>query len=222
MWARLIKPVGRTAAGFATSWFLTPEGVRRTCRSAAEAREGARQEWAQLMVEGSPKLQFPIVSQNIDAWGRPRGSLNLAVACLALPGDPIRLLAAAYMGPSGSGYSILYWSLSTDIAVLTSSSLSIRDNHISHRNGFWYLESATLHSRASGLVVCICGENPCTWDINRWLRWINSRTYGGIVYASGWTSWGDLLRPLSVSERKGIMQGSLSSRPGPSYWKTLS
>ena len=55
IWARLIKPVGRTAAGFATSWFLTPEGVRRICRSEAEAREGARQEWAQLMVEGSPK-----------------------------------------------------------------------------------------------------------------------------------------------------------------------
>ena len=154
------------------------------------------------MVEGSSKWKFPLVSQSIDEWGRPRGSLNLAVACLALPGDPIRLLAAAYMGPSGAGYSILYWSLSTDIAVLTSSSLSIRDNHISHRNGFWYLESATLHSRASGLVVCICGENPCTWDINRWLRWINSRTYGGIVYASGWTSWGDLLRPLSLSEKK--------------------
>ena len=169
------------------------------------------------MVEGSPKWQFPFVSQSIDAWGRPRGSLNLEIACLALPGDPTRLLATAYMGPSESGYNILYWSLSTDIVVLSPIALTIRGNRLTHRNGSWYLESATLHSKASGRVVCICGENPSTWDINRWLCWINSRTYGGIVYASGWTPWGDLLRPLSVAERKGIIQGSLSSRPGPSY-----
>ena len=171
-------------------------------------------------MEGSPKWYYPLVSQSIDAWGRPRGSLNLGIACLALPDDPIRLLATAYMGPSDSGYNILYWSLSTDIVVLSPIALNIRGNRLTHRNGSWYLESATLHSKASGLVVCICGENPCTWDINRWLHWTNSRTFGGIVYASGWTRWGDLLRPLSLSERKGIMQGSKFSRPGPSYWKT--
>ena len=109
IWSRLIKPVGKIPAGFATSWFTTPEGVRRICRNETEAREGARQEWALLMVEGSPKWNFPLVSQRTDEWGRPRGSLNLAVACLALPGDPIRSLSAAYMGPSGSGFSILYW-----------------------------------------------------------------------------------------------------------------
>ena len=80
--------------------------------------------------------------------------------------------------------------------------------------------SLPLCNKASGLVVCICGENPGTWDMDRWLFWNRSCPFGGIIYVSGWTHWGDLLGPLSLSERKKIVKGSRHSRPCPSYWKT--
>ena len=38
-WARLIKPVSKASAGFATSWITTREGSLRTCRNSVEARE---------------------------------------------------------------------------------------------------------------------------------------------------------------------------------------
>ena len=43
----------------------------------------ARQEWAKLMVEGNPRWQHPLIFQHFDAWGRPRGSMNLKrVVCI--------------------------------------------------------------------------------------------------------------------------------------------
>ena len=43
--------------------------------------------------------------------------------------------------------------------------------------------------------------------------------HAGFVFVSGWTKWGDIAGPLTVRERRRIMQHSKLSRPGPSYWK---
>ena len=68
-------------------------------------------------------------------------------------------------------------------------------------------------------VVCICGAITRTWDMARWRLWISSCSFGSIIYESGWTQWGDLTGPLSLPERKKIVQESKHSKPGPSYWK---
>ena len=172
------------------------------------------------MVEGKPKWQHRLIFQYVDAWGRPRGSMNLKTACLAPPSDPIRDIATAYMGPTDSGYSILYWSSSTEVTILSESAETIRGILLSKENCAWRIDGPPLCSKASGRVVCICGEIPGTWDMARWRLWIRSCPFGGIIYVSGWTQWGDLTGPLSLSERKKIVQGSKHSRPGPSYWKT--
>ena len=165
----------------------------------------ARQEWAKLMVEGNPRWQHPLIFQHVDAWGRPRGSMNLKTACLAPPSDPIREIATAYMGPTDSGYSILYWSSSTEVIIVSESAVSIRGTLLSNVNCAWRVDGPPLCSTASGRVVCICGEIPAKWDMVRWLLWIRSRSFGGIVYESGWTQWGDLTGPLSLPERKKIV-----------------
>ena len=173
-WARLIKPVSKVSVGFSTSWIITPEGSLRISRNPVEALEGARQEWAKLMVEGNPRWQHPLIFQHVDAWGRPRGSMNLKIACLAPPSDPIRDIATAYMGPTDSGYSILYWSSPAEVTILSESAVTIRGILFSKENFAWRVVGPPLCSKASGMVVCICGEIPGTWDMARWRLWIRA------------------------------------------------
>ena len=78
----------------------------------------------------------------------------------------------------------------------------------------------SLPSGASGDVLAICGEKPELWNYDLWLRRSQKFHYGGIVFSSGLTKWGNIAGPLSKQERATIMQHSKLSRPGRSYWKT--
>ena len=109
-WARIIKPATKVPFGFSASWFTPPDGPPRRPLTAEEAHKGAVQEWSKLMVEPSCKWHHPLITQYKDEWGRPRGTINLEVACNASPGDNTRDIAQAYMGSPESGYSIVYWS----------------------------------------------------------------------------------------------------------------
>ena len=53
----------------------------------------------------------------------------------------------------------------------------------------------------------------------RWEQAANNAPHGGIIYSSGWTNWGDLLRPHGHKEKNSVMNKSKYSRPGPSFWK---
>ncbi len=68
-------------------------------------------------------------------------------------------------------------------------------------------------------MLCINGEPPERWGIDRWAQAVLSAASGAIVLETGWTSWGDLLAPLSGEERNELIRRSRSSRPGPSNWK---
>ena len=107
-WAKMIKPVTKAPFGFSAGWFTPPDGPPRRRLTAVEARKGAAQEWSKLMIEPSCKWHHPLITQYKDECGRPRGTINLEVACNAPPGDNIRDTALAYMGSSKSGYSIVY------------------------------------------------------------------------------------------------------------------
>ena len=218
-WARMIKRVSKIPVGFSAAWFITPEGIRRRPRDVAEALVAANQEWCKLMVEPNLKWQHPLIRQYVDKWGRPRGSMNLRVACLAPPGDPVRDIACAYMGSPESGFSIVYWSSRSEVQIQSEYSVRIRDYVISKESGLWKVISPQPRKSASGEIMSICGKRPQKWNMSRWLRWVNSCSFGALVFESGWTQWGDITGPLSPLERKLITQGSRHSRPGPSYWK---
>ena len=110
-WARTIKPASKVSQGFAASWFTPPDGPPRRPVTSEEARKGAVQEWSKLMIEPAHKWSSPLISQYKDEYGRPRGTMNLEVACNAPPNSNLRVIAQAYMGSAESGYSIAYWSL---------------------------------------------------------------------------------------------------------------
>ena len=55
----------------------------------------------------------------------------------------------------------------------------------------------------------------------RWRLWISSCSFGSTLYESGWMQWGDLTGPLSLPERKKIVQESKHARPVTSYWKIV-
>ena len=146
--------------------------------------------------------------------------MNLRVACLAPPGDPVRDIAVAYMGSPDSGFSIIYWSSRSEVQIQSEYSVRTHDYLLSKESGLWKVTGPQLHNSASGEVMYICGDRPQKWNMSRWLRWVASCPFGAFVFESGWTQWGDITGPLSPLERKLIMQGTRHSRPGPSYWKT--
>ena len=84
-WARMIKPVTKTSFGFSAGWFTPPDGPPRRLLTAVEARKGAAQEWAKLTIELPCKWHHPLIAQYKDEFGRPRGTINLEVACNAPP-----------------------------------------------------------------------------------------------------------------------------------------
>ena len=89
------------------------------------------------MVEPPCKLKNPIITQYTVELGRPRGTINLEVACNAPPNDNIRDIAQAYMGSSESGYSIAYWSMPCEVKWLTDSTMQIGDRIIQKVDSSW-------------------------------------------------------------------------------------
>ena len=102
-----------------------------------EARVGAVQEWSKLMVEPAHKWSSPLISQYKDEYGRPRGTMNLEVACNAPPDSNLRIIAQAYMGSAESGYSIAYWSSLSEVEWLSDSSMQIGDRIICKTGVSW-------------------------------------------------------------------------------------
>ena len=64
------------------------------------------------MIEPPNKWRNPLITSYTDEYDRPRGTMNLKVACNAPPNSDLRMIAKAYVGSPNSDYSILYWSLS--------------------------------------------------------------------------------------------------------------
>ena len=79
----MIKPVTKVPFGFSVGWFNPPDGPPRRPLTAVEARKVAAQEWAKLMIEPPCKWHHPLITQYKDEFGRPRGTINLEVACNA-------------------------------------------------------------------------------------------------------------------------------------------
>ena len=181
-WARMIKPVTKTSFGFSAGWFTPPDGPPRRLITAVEARKGAAQEWSKLMIEPPCEWHHPLITQYKDEFGRPRGTINLEVACNAPPGDITRDIAVAYMGSSESGYSIMYWSSPCEVQWLSEYSVQIKDCVISKESGLWKLILPSLRHGASGEVVAICGERPENWDRGRWNRRVEKCPHGGFVF----------------------------------------
>ena len=93
-----------------------------------------------------------------DEWGRPRGTINLEVACNAPPNDNLRDIAQAYMGSPESGYSIAYWSMPCEVKWLTDSTMQIGDRIIQKVDSSWKVIFPVLPHGASGDMVSICFE----------------------------------------------------------------
>ena len=219
-WARMIKPSSRVSQGFAASWFTPPEGPPRRPLTSYEARKGVAQELSKLMVEPPRAWSSPLISQYKDEYGRPRGTMNLEVACNAPPDSDLRVIAQAYMGSSESGYSIVYWSSTSEVVWHSDSLMQFGDFSICKTDQSWKITYPGLPAAASGDVLAVCGMSPEKWSYECWLSRSSIFQYGGIVFESGWTKWGDIAASLSKRERTSIMQNSKLSRPGPSYWKT--
>ena len=112
------------------------------------------------MIEPSCKWHHPLVRQYIDEWGRPRGTINLEVACNAPPGDNARDIALAYMESFESGYAIVYWSLPCEVQWLSEYSVRIKDYTISKESCVWKVIIPVPRYGASGDVLGICCEKP--------------------------------------------------------------
>ena len=149
-----------------------------------------------------------------------RGTMNFEVACNAPPDSNLRVIAQAYMGSAESGYSIAYWSSLSDVKWLSDSSMQIGDRIICKTCVSWKVIFPGLSSGASGDVLAICCEKHELWNYDFWLRRSQKFHYGGIVFSSGLTKWGNIAGPFSKQERASIMQHSKLPRPGPSCWKT--
>ena len=85
--------------------------------------------------------------------------MNLKVACNAPLDSDLRTIAKAYMGSPDSGYSIVYWSLPSEVKWLTSSSIQINDHIIERQGSAWKMVSPPPPSGSSGEIVPICKEN---------------------------------------------------------------
>ena len=113
------------------------------------------------MIEPSNKHSNPLITSYKDEYDRPRGTMNLKVACNAPPESDLRMIAKAYVWSSDSGYSIVYWSLPSEVKRLTSSSVKINDHIIEKHGSAWKVVSPPPHSLGSSSeVVSICGDNP--------------------------------------------------------------
>ena len=67
-----------------------------------------------------------------------------------------------------------------------------------------------LRHGGTGDVISISRNEPSTWDTRRWSQ--------VALFASGWTNWGNILRPYKKQKKVHIMNKSRHSRPDPSYW----
>ena len=160
-----------------------------------------------------------MITSYTDEYDLPRRTMNLKVACNAPPDSDLRMIANAYVGSPDSGYSIVYWSLPSEVKRSTSSSVQINDHIIEKHGSAWKVVSSPPSLGSSGEIVSICGDNPTRWDATRWSPTLTDLLHGGFVYASGWTTWRNITGPLNKQELSRIMQHSKLSRPGPSYWK---
>ena len=168
-WARMIKPSCRVSQGFAASWFTPPEGPPRSPLTSYEARKGAAQEWSKLMVEPPRAWSSPLISQYKDEYGRPRGTMNLEVACNAPPDFDLRLIAQAYMGSSESGYSIVYWSSTSEVVWHSNSLMQFGDFSMCKTDQSWKITYPGLPAGASGDVLAVCGISFEKWSYESWL-----------------------------------------------------
>ena len=142
-----------------------------------------------------------MITPYTDAHGRPRGTLNLLAACNAPPDSDDRKITRAYMGSPDSGYSIIYLPPAR-IHITSSSSVNIGEYTLQKQGSTWQVTSPPPRHGASGEFISICGSNQSTWDAQRWTQASTDMPHDGIICASGWAKWGNVLRPLSRTEQK--------------------
>jgi hypothetical protein len=178
----MIKPSSRVSQGFAASWFTPLEGPPRRPLASYEARKGAAQELSKLMVELHRAWSSPLISQYKDEYGRPHGTINLEVACNAPPDSDLRVIAQAYMGSSESGYSIVYWSSTSEVVWHSDSLMQFGDFSICKTDQSWKITYPGLPAAASGDVLAICSKSPEKWNYECWLSRSSIFRYCGIVF----------------------------------------
>ena len=123
------------------------------------------------------------------------------------------------MGSPDSGYSIVYWYDPGTIRVTSRTTVRICEYTIQLRNRAWKVITPPLRHGAAGDVISIWGNSPSTWDTRRWSQVATEISYGGIIFAAGWSNLGNIIKPPNNSKKVHTTNKSRHSRPGPSYWK---
>ena len=222
VWSRLFKGPRTSAPGFASLWLQAASGVRVRPSTAAQARLAVAQEWSLLFHHPPIPWRHPFIRQWSDAAGRPRGSLDLAVAAAAPCGSIGRRLGEALLWPCSGLWHLIRWT-ATELVVMDERTVSV-PGAILRRNGpptSWTAERPGPCAGRIGLVVCIQGEPAEVWCADRWWHARSSGEAGFLLCQKRdpVEFWGDLVAPTRPSERRSLVDGRLNSRPGPSGWK---
>ena len=199
---------------------LLEDGTAQIPVNVEQAKIGAAQEWKPLHQGPVPRWEHQCLTFWRDAIGNQRASPNLLSTAAAAPGSDLRRLGLAYLLP---GLVEITDCAGGDIVRVEQGAIHTKSLCLQCTEGKWTAQRLQPCAGPKRVLLAANGLPPFAWSLDRWEYSRVERLPVVLITACPSAAESmqaaDLVRPLSLEERRDVLRRGRASRPGPSGFK---